>query len=262
MLQNPASSPCAEDQGLGVAPGRRRAAESAAAPYGLVPLVTSGIAGTKAEALRVLSGRRRVRRMQRGLREAGRVMGEPPPGFRQHAVFLTLTYRPGVEWRPRHVSDFRNCARQYLPAGAAFKWIWRAELQSRGAVHYHAIVWLPSGVRLPKPDRCGWWPHGSTQIEGAKSGGTIRYLAKYLQKSDGSHPLPKGARIFGVAGFSNLQRASFRWSMLPQYVRDVVAPGVRAVRAVGGGWVVPSTGEWLPAWRLIWHDGALWGQPP
>ncbi len=51
---------------------------------------------------------------------------------------VTLTYRPDVEWSAEHVKAsmqrFRDWARVRAPGT---RYLWVAELQKRGAVHYH-----------------------------------------------------------------------------------------------------------------------------
>jgi len=87
-------------------------------------------------------------------------------------LFVTLTYRTNTKGDPRDVSACLNrmrdwLARQGLPM---CPYLWVAELQKRGALHYHLMVWLPRVLHLPRLDRCGWWKHGMTKVDGVQSG--------------------------------------------------------------------------------------------
>ena len=83
---------------------------------------------------------------------------------------ITLTYSPRVSWHSWHVSDFLKLSRGWFRRrGRKFYYVWVAELMKNGMVHFHVVVWMPKGYRLPKPDARGWWPHGLTRIEAARN---------------------------------------------------------------------------------------------
>lgn len=174
-------------------------------------------------------------------------------------VMVTLTYRgTNEDWQPRHVSEFIKRVRQYLARrDVAFRYVWVAELQKRGVIHYHVALWLPAGVELPKPDECGWWPHGMTRIEVAR--GAVGYLMKYLSKGGcaSDHRLPLGARCYGVGGLGAYWRSARRWLGLPAFVQaraDV--EGSRSWRRCpGGGWVDGSGEVWASEFRRVWVGG-------
>jgi hypothetical protein len=171
-------------------------------------------------------------------------------GFRYRAAMITPTYRDIDAWSGRHVSTLLRSIRRYLLArGHKLRYVWVSELQARGAVHYHLVVWLPKGVTLPKPDKAGWWPHGSTRIEWARK--PVGYLTKYATKGgDGETEFPKGLRLHGRGGLDELQRRVVSWWCLPRYVRDAFPIiGWRVVRAPGGGWLNQDTGGYCEAWR-------------
>lgn len=121
------------------------------------------------------------------------------------------------------------------------RYLWVAELQQRGAVHYHAVVWLPKGVRLPKPDKRGWWRHGSSNIQGVKRS-AVGYLMKYVSKG-GLGQFPRGCRLCGSGGLDAPASAEFHYWRLPRYMREVMEIGQRAGRVPGGGWMCRETGE-------------------
>jgi len=164
---------------------------------------------------------------------------------------LTLTYRDEDAWRPRHVADCLKHVRHYVERkGHQFRCVWVAELTQAGRVHYHAVIWLPKGVTLPKPDKQGWWKHGSTRIEWARK--PVGYLAKYASKGDAETKFPRGLRICGRGGLTTLQRQNVAWHCLPRYVRQAFpTEGTRVRRARGGGWFDLETGEYLASYD--WH---------
>lgn len=169
-------------------------------------------------------------------------------GFRMRAAMLTLTYRPDVGWENRHVSELLRHVRQWMARrGFTLQYVWVAELQRRGAVHYHLVIWLPKGLTLPKPDKQGWWRHGMTNICWARK--AAGYLAKYASKGEDVREFPKGLRLHGRGGLELHQRRYVSWWLLPRYVRESFPTvGQWVTRATGGGWVDRTTGEWLAAW--------------
>lgn len=227
-------------EGAGVPPDGRGA-------LGLVGLVTSG---TWDPLNREFQRKRRLSRMRRAVLNGGDVLqeGYVKGGFRRRAVLLTLTYRDTGAWRSRHVSDLlRHCRQWAARRGHVLGYVWTAELQKRGAVHFHVVLWLPRGLTLPKPDKQGWWAHGSTRVEWARK--PVGYLVKYASKGDDVLRFPRGLRLHGRGGLSCDQRQRVSWWLLPRYVRSHFAPEDRTIRAPGGGWVSRQTGEIIDAWR-------------
>ena len=100
--------------------------------------------------------------VEKWIAEADRHMGRP--GYRP--LFVTLTYAKNSKGSAGDVSRFLNRLQMWMRRRgyppAFYEWV--AELQERGALHYHAMIWVPRRVFLPKFDLCGWWPHGATQI--------------------------------------------------------------------------------------------------
>ena len=129
-----------------------------------------------------------------------------------YSVCVTLTYAPDQRWCGRDVSAFIKRVRDYYRyRGWRLVYFWVAELQERGAVHYHVILFVPKGHILPKPDQQGWWRKGFTNIMSVRS--FASYLAKYLQKveSDGKGIwFPKGLRIYGYGGMDYFERGMYR----------------------------------------------------
>ena len=182
-------------------------------------------------------------------------------GFRKpRPVGVTLTYRTDDQWRAKHVSDFLDRVQKYFQRrhGITLPFVWVAELQKRGAVHYHAIFWVPSHLMLPKPDKRGWWPHGMTKVEALRCGAA--YASKYASKGYDGAKFPKGLRLHGRGGLSRDERRTVRWWNLAKWVRDHFGEAVRDVVKIIGGYVARSDGEWLASpWRIrIDSGGRVW----
>lgn len=231
-----------------------RGGGGACAPAGLVslkqverqkakPNTGAGLKGF--EVLHLDPAESRLKRMRSSTLTAQRLLTEQAQhgGMRGRWAMLTLTYAEVGAWRPRHVADLLRHVRQWIHRrGHEARFVWVAEMQKRGAIHYHVLTWLPRGLTLPKPDKQGWWPHGSTRIEWARCAGG--YLAKYASKGD-SLPFPSGARIHGAGGLKGLFLDGWRWWKRPKYVRDRWPDASQALTRVRGGWLNLETGELL-----------------
>jgi hypothetical protein len=106
------------------------------------------------------------------------------------------------------------------------------------------LVWLPEGVKLPKPDQAGWWTHGMSRIERARN--AVGYLVKYASKCDSSGEFPKGARLFGVGVSGAMQetrqeRTGNHRAGLPRWLRESTTG--RCSRRVGGVWIERESGR-------------------
>jgi hypothetical protein len=166
---------------------------------------------------------------------------------------VTPTYRPGVEWSAGHMSEFVEAAGAWMRRqGHRFVYAWVAELQERGAVHFHLLIWLPAGVFFPRADARGWWPHGTTRT--TRCDRPIGYLTKYaskLEQKEGA--FPRGLRLHGQGGLNAERREVRSWLMLPSYVRDHFERAAR-VRRIRGGFVSLESGEFLRSeWELVDH---------
>lgn len=198
--------------------------------------------GTIRQTLKELGKKRRLRRMRWVVTRHAEATRDAcqKGGHRLDAIMITPTYRPGVEWHARHMSSFVNCVRNHLARrGIRMLYQWVMELQQRGAPHYHLVLWVPKGTRLPKPDDQGWWPHGSTRIELARKG--VAYLVKYASKGDDGD-MPKGARLYGVGNPDSDVRFAAHRAALPCWLNKAATPGCRVRRVPRVGWVEPDTG--------------------
>lgn len=195
----------------------------------------------------------RLKRMRRSILTAARLLRDEPGrgSFRTRWAMVTLTYRSEDDWSPSHVRDFLQRVRVHLRRrGWKMRYVWVAELQKRGVLHYHVLLQLPKGLTLSKPDKRGWWPHGSTRIEWARH--ALGYMAKYASKGSDDDRFPKGARISGAGGLSPEARREKRWWLAPSYIRDALGESADIFRFKGGGWVDRFSGVWRPSeWGLL-----------
>lgn len=138
-------------------------------------------------------------------------------------AMVTLTYRPDVDWSPRHVTELLQHYRKWFKRRKAeLHYVWTVELQGNGKPHYHIIIWMPKGLTPPLPDRQGWWPHGMSNAKFTYS--AVGYVAKYASKSEGKsgHHLPKRARLWGHGGLKLSERAPIAYAVAPRWLKNVV----------------------------------------
>jgi hypothetical protein len=204
---------------------------------------------------------RRVKRLKKSVWASGHLHGISQNGHRALVCwFVTLTYERCGDWQPRHVSEALRSYRRYCKRiDVPCRYTWVAELQSRGAVHYHLLCWLPHGVDMPFWDKdysalgalrrfkCsgkGWsafWPHGSCNTQVARGG--VGYLMKYLSKLGELTVFPKGLRLYGIGGLNEVSRSVRSWINFPEWVKPYA--GVGGLSRVSGGFMVRQTGELL-----------------
>lgn len=197
------------------------------------------------------------KRLRRSIATAARLFGLLLSPRHYKPAMLTLTYKDVDGFRPRHISELLKRVRQWLQRrGFTAHYVWVAELQRRGALHYHVLFWLPRGLTLPKPDKQGWWPHGSTRIEWARN--AIGYLLKYVSKFDNERSMPKGARLHGSGGHDDFGRKIRRWINLPTWLKSLAGVEQRFVRIKSVGLVERDTGLCVPSpWRMSFSGGVL-----
>lgn len=194
----------------------------------------------------------RLRKMRHGVITNARLVDETVRrGSRRHwCAFVTLTYRPGESWAPHHISSTLKASREWhRRLGLKPRYVWVAEMQERGAVHYHVIFWMPNGYKLPKFDTRGWWPYGSSEVKKARN--PVGYLAKYASKGEEGPAFPKNIRINGAGGLDDLARVEARYWRAPQAAREAL--GVLAdIRRTTGGRFCSRTGLfWRSPWRML-----------
>lgn len=194
--------------------------------------------------------------MKHGLLTNARLLGESATrnGFRFRPVMVTLTYGGGEAWRARHISDFLACARKWHQRrGQRMRYVWVAEMQERGAVHYHAIFWLARHLQMPKPDKRGWWPCGSSRIEAVRH--AVGYAAKYASKGEDGPAFPRGVRIHGAGGLDLEGKREARYWRAPAEARALLGEAAD-IRFIKGGRVCALTGLfWRSPWRIVGING-------
>ncbi|MGO4703557.1 rolling circle replication-associated protein [Dyella sp. 2RAB6] len=216
------------------------------------------------EKLLINRDAQRVKRMRTAVGHAARLL-HFDAHMERHAQrwnmkLITLTYAKVDGWRPGHFAAFRDNLRKWCQAnGVHARWVWVAELQERGALHYHIIVWLPKGKFIPTPDKVNkhhkWWPHGQTNVKTAHS--AVSYIAKYASKTTAGQAgmYPRGARMHGCGGLDREARRHIRYWQAPFWVRDALT-GRADIRKVSGGYMDRFTGEFLASpWRVCIGPG-------
>lgn len=196
----------------------------------------------------------RVFRLRKGVMTSARLINDrlSRESIRWRPLMVTLTYAPGVDWRPDHVTDFLRRVHMYgKRRGFKLPYVWVMELHKSGVPHYHVILWVPARWRLPQSDRRGWWPHGMTNTVRVRN--AVGYVAKYASKlASKDAAFPKGARIHGIGGITGLERRIIAWWKLPKDLRTGEEGSVAWRRAKGGGWSCQDTGEYRPpSWGLM-----------
>jgi hypothetical protein len=230
---------------------------------GLVPYKTSGPTGGPLEVSfdpEVVMARR-VSHLRRHVWACGHLhsLGGTLGGKREVVWFVTLTYRGVNDWNRRHISDCLKRVRKWCSRqGVSFRYVWVAELQMRGAMHYHLAIWLPKRLRLPQFDKQRWWTHGMTQTVVGRS--PVGYLMKYLSKMNARQRFPRGARIYGSGGLATYARSICAWYRLPYWCKQRF--GVGELRTISGRRVVRETGEILaPMYTRIRRPSGMYLLP-
>ncbi len=204
----------------------------------------------------------RVTRLRKSLGVAAKALHNAGP--RNQQVWMqTLTYRgDNSAWRPEHISRYLDALRRwhYSRTGSkTVRYAWVAELQQRGVIHYHVVIWLAGGLTPPKADTA-WrrtdrrglvhieppmWPHGMSNRLKARA--PVAYLMKYASKVESKNVgnFPRGARIHGCGGLDPDGRAIRRWVCWPAYVQGNASISDRFRPAPGGGYRNDETGELL-----------------
>lgn len=206
----------------------------------------------------------RVTRLRKGLGIAAKQLHNL--GAKNQQIWMqTLTYAgDNRQWRPEHISRYLDALRRwhYSRTGSkTVRYAWVAELQQRGVIHYHVVIWLAAGLTPPKPDtswrrtdargtvhhEAAMWPHGMSNR--LRSTAPVAYLMKYASKIESKNvgTFPHGARIHGAGGLDPSGRAIRRWVLWPAYVQGNASVADHFKPAAGGGYINAETGELLQA---------------
>lgn len=191
---------------------------------------------------------------------------------RCRAIFASTTYSPGNAWSPRHITECLHRLSKLLGADLlAYAWV--AELQERGAVHYHiclittASAWLPM-LDTAYPDRhirVPLWPYGTSHMDFDRKP-SQKYLTDYLEKAEQKRDeFPKGLRIFSVVIRKSVQgalaprtlfwfRLSAAVTVVAKFIERKVFAEAQWIRMgveafIGWSWQYLGGGDWLPLYR-------------
>jgi len=202
----------------------------------------------------------RVYRLKKGVMTTARLVNDrlKASAVLWTPIMVTLTYKDADSWRPEQISDFMRLVQTWAcrkglkgVRGLKLPYVWVAELQQRGAVHYHVLLWIPKRWRIPYPDKQGWWKYGSSGVDRVHN--PVGYVSKYASKfeSKGQAEFPKGLRLHGIGGLNAQEKRVVAWWKLPKDMRHGAEGSVAFRRAVGGGWENRDTGEVTPSlWGL------------
>jgi len=112
-------------------------------------------------------------------------------------VMITLTIRQVEDYSPGMIRDYvKKLKRQLGKKLYGFAWV--AEMQKRGAVHYHMMVCVEKYTRIKVPDKSGMWSWGMSKIETAR---TAYYLCVYIgkERQKDLSRYPKSCRVYSVS---------------------------------------------------------------
>lgn len=247
----------------------RRSQQEARSASGLVSVSTtlksgSALLNSAEHTIEIDPKKARVTRLRKGLGIAAKQLHNQG-ALNQQVWMQTLTYAgDNRDWRPEHITGYINALRRWHTARAGtsrVRYAWVAELQKRGVIHYHVIVWLNGNLTPPRPDtpwrrtdkrgtvhhEAPMWPHGMSNR--LRSTAPVAYLMKYASKTDADNvgSFPHGARIHGAGGLDESGRCIRRWVLWPAYVQGNASVTDRFRPASGGGFINADTGEHLLA---------------
>lgn len=196
----------------------------------------------------------RVKRLRRAVWATGRVLETECLSASFSCWLVTLTYdtrgtlgNGAHDWSPRHISNALKAFRHWCQKrGTKARYVWVAELQQKGTVHYHVAVWLPSHMTCPKwdqvaADRGAFWPYGMANRERARN--AVGYLMKYMSKIGKHHEYPRSCRTYGQGGITPDGRQICAWVNYPRWLQALA--GVGGVLRIDGARVLRQTGEVL-----------------
>lgn len=237
---------------------RYKALQSDSDATGLVSILTSD---TNPPIVLPSNEHLRLKRLQKTVRVSAQVIQEhlQNKGYRFKTAMVTLTYRDDVVWTAKQVTSYIKCVREWARRkGITVHYVWVLELTKKGRPHYHVMWWLPKGVSMPKADKQGWWKHGFTKSEWARS--PVGYLCKYTSKGvdkESWGKIPRGSRLHGNGGFNAPLRLVKAWYCAPAWVRAIISFNDKA-RKKGRYWVNVRSGMGIQSpYSYSWQDRTL-----
>ena len=112
-------------------------------------------------------------------------------------VMITLTIAKIEDYSPGMIRDYVKKLKRQL-GNNLYGFAWVAEMQERGAVHYHMAVCMKKYTRIKTPDTSGMWEWGSSNLKTAR---TSYYLCSYIGKERQKDlaMYPKSCRVYSVS---------------------------------------------------------------
>ena len=133
-------------------------------------------------------------------------------------IMVTLTYAEIDDWV---ANDLRAYVNDIARRKTTYGYCWVAELQYRGAVHYHILFAVKYGIKIEFPDRSGSWVKGMSNVKRARS---VYYVLTYVGKryqKDYSR-MPKGLRSYAVGIYDKQLRWLYKYYCLTDHERAYV----------------------------------------
>jgi len=139
----------------------------------------------------------RYQKLRSSVSEWARIMAMLKKERSCRMVMITLTIHKVKDYNPGMIRDYMKKLKQHL-GKKLFGFAWVAEMQERGAVHYHLMVCVESYTRIKLPDKSGMWKWGSSKIETAR---TPYYLCVYIgkERQKDLSRYPKSCRVYSVS---------------------------------------------------------------
>ena len=176
-------------------------------------------------------------------------------------IMVGITYKNQSFFKLRDITDF---IRRLKRRRKIYGYCWVHEMQNRPdgskVSHYHVIVAVKPGTRLPMPDKSGYWLKGSSSVTWAR---TPFYICSYTGKVEQKEGLPDYAHMYAAwvspeiyKSLGSFLRENYRRSLYPCWLVEILnnrgdwmVEGVDVSRVRSGG-----GGGW-------WVDGMLFKSP-
>jgi hypothetical protein len=153
----------------------------------------------------------RMARVERRVTEWGYAVDPFLSDSRFRLKHVMLSYARAEDWHPNDRRDFMLRLRARLKDENIIAYAVVAELQTRGAVHYHLMIIIKRGVHFPFMDKAGLWTLGST---GVRSRSNPWYLIQYAKKEkQKGGDFPKGCRLCDVWVNRKFVGLAARWRL-------------------------------------------------
>jgi len=171
-------------------------------------------------------------------------------------ITLTFSGNPDRETASGAIRDFIGRFRKSV---GDYPYLWWAELQARGAVHYHVLV-----VDCPflEPDRVSaLWGRGFIKLRWFDGHRGFSYALKYVRKIRKAYQQDYALfallyRFFRAYSHSRLTDTVARAFKLPAWLRSWVWRFGELPRRIPGGWEFPTSGRVVTSpWRFDGVDG-------